>query len=89
MSFSPTIQLNPDIQSVINIKWTYNPKGRTVFFIERSNNNRDFEKIGVLNTYPSTTYTFSDLFPLKGSNYYRLISIDENGNQDISNVERI
>ncbi len=89
MSFSPKLQLNPNLQRVINIYWTDNSQNRTVFFIERSHNNKDFENIGVLNTYPNNTYTFSDLFPLKGKNYYRIISVDQCGNQHISNVEYI
>ncbi len=89
MSFSPQLQLSSKLQRVINLYWTHYTKSRTVFFIERSHNNKDFEKIGVLNTCPNTNYTFSDLFPLKGKNYYRLISVDEKGNQNISGVEHI
>lgn len=89
MSLSPQLQLSPNLQKVISLKWTYNSKKRITFFIERSHNNKDFEKIGILNTSPNSSYTFSDLFPSKSKSYYRLMSVDKSGNIEISNVEYI
>ena len=89
MSFSPQLNINLSLPKVIKLVWSYPIAQRAIFFIERSINNVDFEKIGLLNTQPKNIYEFSDFFPTKGRNYYRLVEIDAIGNAMISPVEEI
>lgn len=80
MSVFPQLEVNLTLQKSIELAWSYvSTTNRIMFFIEKSKNNIDFEKIGLLNTAIATSYEFSDLFPTKGISYYRLVSVDENG----------
>ena len=80
MSVFPQLKVNFTLQKSIELAWSYVPTtNRIMFFIERSKNNVDFEKIGLLNTEVATSYEFFDLFPTKGISYYRLVSVDQNG----------
>jgi uncharacterized delta-60 repeat protein len=55
------------------------------FEIERSNNGREYSSIGKVNAGLSR-YNYTDINPLKGSNYYRLKVIDKDGRFDYSPV---
>ncbi|MCP4521098.1 MAG: hypothetical protein GY827_05350 [Cytophagales bacterium] len=85
MSSSPQLSLNINPTRRIKLSWTHHANQRTVYHIERSENNEDFQKIGVLNTEYSENYEFLDLFPPTGKKYYRLVTFDETGNKIISN----
>ena len=58
--------------------------------IQRSLNGRDFSAIGSVaaknNGALQTSYTFNDLQPATGNNYYRLKVINEDGNKTYSNI---
>ncbi len=63
------------------------------FDIERSNNAKLFTKIGSVNSTNQTAgianYTFTDVKPLEGINYYRLRMIDQNNQSSTSVVKRV
>ncbi|HRH50813.1 MAG TPA: T9SS type A sorting domain-containing protein [Panacibacter sp.] len=58
--------------------------------IQRSLNGRDFSAIGSVtaknNGTSQTNYTFNDLQPATGNNYYRVKVIDEDGKKTYSNI---
>ncbi len=59
------------------------------FQIERSTNGVEFEKIGflaALNSLVGGSYTFIDEEPNFGTNYYRIIGLNTNGSQDVSDM---
>jgi uncharacterized delta-60 repeat protein len=58
------------------------------FEIERSNNGREYNSIGKVNA-GLRRYHYTDINPLKGSNYYRLKVIDKDGKFDYSAVRII
>jgi hypothetical protein len=53
------------------------------FILERSNDGKVFEKLGEIyskgNTNINVEYSFKDISPLKGDNYYKLFQTDNNG----------
>ncbi len=63
------------------------------FVIERSHNGRDFLAIGSMNasgdSYSNLSYTFSDLYPMKGMNCYRIRQVDENNDYSFSEIRKI
>ena len=58
------------------------------FEIERSENGRDFSKIGQINGASGSTgtkeYAFEDLQPKTGTSYYRIKQVDKNGTSEYS-----
>jgi len=63
------------------------------FSVERSSNGQDFTAIGRVSAagFSSTeiNYNFTDLAPLSGINYYRLVMVDKDASKDLSNTVSI
>lgn len=63
------------------------------FEIERSINGTDFIKVGEMkgngNSQNLNTYSFRDLAPANGVNYYRLKQLDFNGNFEYSEAKAV
>jgi CotH kinase protein/Lamin Tail Domain/Secretion system C-terminal sorting domain len=77
--------------SMIELQWqTENETDNLLFDIERSNDSRNFYKIGEVpgmgNSNTAGTYHFNDLQPLFEANYYRLKQVDISGRLTYSNV---
>jgi hypothetical protein len=77
--------------SQVNLSWlTASEKENNAFSIERSKDGRNFTAIGqvkgALNSTVAKDYSFVDVMPLKGVNYYRLKSIELGGKATFSNV---
>ncbi|HEY4290207.1 MAG TPA: LamG-like jellyroll fold domain-containing protein [Puia sp.] len=78
----------------VYLKWeTENSVGNDHFEIEHSTNGSDFSAIGVLgdksgidNTAGGAVYSFTDLHPPKGSNFYRIRQVDLDGKYSWSSV---
>ena len=73
----------------IALKWiTENEVNTLNFEIERSTNGINFMKLATLpatgNSYLQNIYSFNDLQPTKGNNYYRLKQIDHDGKFEYS-----
>jgi hypothetical protein len=60
------------------------------FEIQRSNDGKEFKKIGFIeskgNQSTVLNYTFSDALPLNGINYYRLRQIDKDNKETFSEI---
>ena len=58
------------------------------FEIERSDNGRDFSKVGQVNGSSTSTstkeYSFEDVQPRSGTSYYRIRQVDKNGTSEYS-----
>ena len=69
---------------------TASEKDNALFQIERSANATDFSPIGEVkgagNSAAAKNYTFTDVAPLSGVNYYRLKAVDYNGAATFSKV---
>lgn len=79
LSFSHTVE-----QSQITLNWsTAIEKDNDYMAIERSFNGQNFSEIGRVkgagNSLERIDYRFVDLFPYKGTNYYRLRQVDFGG----------
>ena len=72
---------------------TVNEINNSYFEVEKSNNNKYFSKIGMLNSAGNSSdnqyYHFADLQPSEGLNYYRLKQVDESGLYVYSNIIRV
>ncbi len=73
------------------LQWkTSNEINSDYFTIERSSNARTFESIGRVsasgNSSTEKNYSFTDQTPLKGVNYYRLRTVDKDGNAEYSKI---
>ena len=73
------------------LSWlTASEKDNALFQIERSANATDFSPIGEVkgagNSVADRNYTFTDVAPLSGVNYYRLKAVDYNGAATLSKV---
>ena len=76
------------------LKWaTGSEENNAHFRIERTGPDLDFQVVGFSNGGGTRDavqyYSFKDMEPLKGINYYRLIDVDENGNENASEVIRV
>lgn len=72
------------LERSINLVWATTEESRSAYYdIERSNDGKEFSRIGRLNAQgmstSNTVYTFSDHQPMKGVNYYRLKQVDLDG----------
>ncbi|HMO62588.1 MAG TPA: right-handed parallel beta-helix repeat-containing protein [Ferruginibacter sp.] len=58
------------------------------YMVQRSSNGRDFENIGKVTSNNiadrQSTYSFADMNPLQGTNYYRLMMVDKDGTAEYS-----
>lgn len=75
----------------IYLSWaTANKNNSTIFDIEKSTNGRDFKYIGKIKNSNSYTdkqsYSYIDLFPTNGVNFYRLKQTNINGAIEYSNI---
>jgi hypothetical protein len=77
----------------VDLKWTTTNEINTAHFeIERSINGVQFIKIGSVNSANSSginNYSFEDLQPLKGLNFYRLKQVDIDGSFKHSNINKV
>jgi hypothetical protein len=68
----------------VDLKWhTYTERDHSHFLISRSANGIDYSVLGKINGEGNTStvqnYSFRDGTPLRGTNYYRLTQVDQNG----------
>ncbi len=81
------------IDKTVQLKWkTENEINTSHFEIERSSNGVDFEKIGKVNSFNSAgtnNYSYQDIKPLRGMNFYRLKQIDIDGRFTYSNIKKV
>jgi hypothetical protein len=79
--------------NVINVSWNVSSEDRlSHYVIERSTDGRTFNSIGnrtALNSTSPLTYTFTDLTPNNGVNYYRLKMVDQDGAFKFSAIVRV
>ncbi|QES90334.1 T9SS type A sorting domain-containing protein [Rhizosphaericola mali] len=82
--------------STINLSWTTsNEINNKYFSIQKSNDAKIWSEIGTIKSYFENgngnghSYSYLDESPFSGSNYYRLIQYDLDGNSHISNVIQI
>ncbi len=73
------------------LSWaTASEKDAAHFKVQRSSDGREFTTLGTVVAHGTTLtpqqYTFSDLAPLNGVGYYRLLQIDTDGQRNPSNV---
>lgn len=78
----------------VQLNWTtLDETNNSMFRIERSGDGVNFETIGYRDGAGTSTdvryYTFRDESPLEPSNYYRLVDIDNNGLEDVSEIIRV
>lgn len=59
------------------------------YVVDRSINGRDFEEIGQVAATRKSGYTFTDLSPATGANYYRIRNVDLDGSSSLSNVVKV
>lgn len=75
----------------IKLFWqTASETNNSFFEIQRSSNGVDFESIGTRDgagtSHEVLSYTFFDMRPLPGNNYYRLVDVSRGGDRDFSEV---
>ncbi|MBX7125187.1 MAG: T9SS type A sorting domain-containing protein [Cyclobacteriaceae bacterium] len=73
------------------LSWsTASEKNFSYFDIERSSDGEQFESLGTVrghgNTVDRRDYSFTDIFPVVGNNYYRLRAVDFDGFEQTFNV---
>jgi extracellular elastinolytic metalloproteinase len=76
------------------LKWiTVQEQNSLKFMVERSIDGRGFVEIGTVkasgNTNAETAYTFTDVLPVAGINYYRIKQIDMDGRAVYSDVRTV
>ena len=82
------------VQDGILLKWqTATEENNSKFEIERSRNGSSYTSIGVVNGKGTTTgmnnYSFMDVSPFDGLNFYRLKQVDQDGKFTLSQVVTI
>ena len=80
-----------NIDKHILLNWsTAAEQGTANFIMQRSANGTDWNNIGTTAAAGNSTtqkfYSFTDVAPLSGSNYYRLVQKDVDGNQSYSKI---
>lgn len=76
--------------NAVRLSWTaVNENNVSLHDIQRSANGSSFTSIGTINAQNNSTpyrYTFLDATPIQGNNYYRLRTVDKQGNISYSNI---
>lgn len=86
------ISFNANVENtVVNLNWATSDETNNDFFdVQRSVNAKNFETIGTvkgqLTTAQQTDYSFADLQPNEGINYYRLRQVDVDGSVNFSRI---
>lgn len=80
----------------VELNWVINSKqNKAKYLIERSSNSNKFEQIGEVDkeiitvSLESVFYKFIDKKPLIGDNYYRIATINEDGDKKYSEIKHI
>ncbi|MDQ8003278.1 MAG: discoidin domain-containing protein [Pedobacter sp.] len=75
--------------SSVGLKWTTATESDASHFdVTRSTDGSSFASIGkVTVTGSGSTYNYTDFSPVKGNNYYQLVSVDNDGTSKKSSVE--
>ncbi|RYF24326.1 MAG: discoidin domain-containing protein [Flavobacteriales bacterium] len=75
--------------SSVSLKWTTATESNASHFdVTRSTDGSKFAPIGKVNvTGSGSAYNYTDFSPIKGNNYYQLISVDNDGTSKKSSVE--
>ncbi len=81
-------------EQLVNLTWeTTSENNSSVFEIERSADARAWKKIGQesakINTQTRTLYSYTDINPENGSNYYRLKMVDQDGTYAYSKIRAV
>ena len=76
------------------LSWNTQQELNTSYFVvERSTNGEDYVSIGQVaasgNSSTILNYTFTDMHPSKGNNYYRLRTFDKDNSSKISYIRRV
>lgn len=79
------------VENGIELRWTTATEiSNERFIIQRSQNGLEWDQIGEVsgsgNSNELIDYTFEDLNPFQGINYYRLIQVDFDGQQSVSEI---
>ena len=80
--------------SSVDINWiTSSELNNSYYLIERATDQKYFKEIAVIyskgNTSSDTQYSFADLSPSNGINYYRLSQVDKDGNKNILGIKPV
>ncbi len=83
-----------DNENHVLIRWTTASENNSGYFeIERSSGGQDFESIGTVqaagNSDSRLDYSFPDLTPFTGTNYYRLKQVDYDGKYTFSGIASV
>ena len=74
----------------VNVRWsTYNRTNSVRFEIERSREQEIWNTIAVVNGGAQFPYSYIDVHPEKGLNFYRINQVDSNGQSFLSQVKDI
>lgn len=83
-----------DLESRIELRWTTASENNNDYFVvEKSTDGENFEFLDILDGAGNSTslrnYTYSDVQPFAGTNFYRLRQIDYDGHSTVSGVAKI
>jgi len=78
------------IAGSIQLNWKVAAEKNVVRYeVERSNNGSSFEKLGSVAATRADAYRYTDASPFSGVNYYRIRSVDANGQYTFSNIVQV
>lgn len=85
------------VDDAVLLNWeTSSENNNKGFIIERAADSRSWSKIGFVNSLANSgnntevlKYAFKDNLPLRSNNYYRLIQVDFDGQQAVSNITNV
>ncbi|MFN8395784.1 MAG: T9SS type A sorting domain-containing protein [Bacteroidia bacterium] len=80
-----------EVNRTIQLRWnTVTESNMDFFVVQRLNEHAEFDPIGQVQAFGNSeveqTYKFVDMAPMAGSNTYRLLVLDREGNSDYSQV---
>jgi len=93
----PVTLMNFDARAenkIVKLKWSTSAEENSdAFEIEHATNGNNWTKIGVVKSHGSSivnnSYSFEDISPASGSNYYRLKMVDRDGTFSFSRIRNI
>ena len=79
------------VNNTTKLRWTAsNSIDLETFYVNRSKDGLSFEQIGFIKSQNGLSeYSFDDLFPEKGTQYYQIVSKDFSGENRFSNIIKI
>jgi hypothetical protein len=73
----------------VNVQWSVKNEQVSSYEVEKSSDGSNFTQAATVNASDAGTYNWYDANPVNGNNYYRIVSLGSNGQQQYSSIVEV